>query len=170
MTNIFHERTLSNCLKQPTANHKEAWQTKENKNSIIPHPRVTQAEMTDMRKQHENHRKSPHRINIFYSLSSHFDCKITEKIGICLIILKNSVFLHHERANQLDRLGEGTGSNYCRVLSLAPISGVVLLSIFAGSDDGHLLLYIRLSKERSRQRQRELEEIFTQTTYTLYII
>ena len=126
--------------------------------------------MADMRKHHENHRESSHRIDVFYSLSSHFDCKITEKIGICLIILKNSVFLHHERANQLDRLGKGTGCLQRGILSPTAITGVVLLSVFAGSDDGHLLFHIRLSEERSRKRQRELEEIFTRTDYTLYII
>ena len=36
-----------------------------------------------MRIYHENHRKSPHRINVFYPLFSHYKCKSTKKWSKC---------------------------------------------------------------------------------------
>jgi hypothetical protein len=68
------ERALGNRFKQPTADKEKARQAKKYKHSIIPHSIITKAEMTDMREYHENHRESPHSINISYSLA-HFVSK-----------------------------------------------------------------------------------------------
>ena len=63
-----HERALGYRFKQPTADKEKARQAKKDKHGIIAHSIITQAEMTDMRKNHENHRESSHGINISYSL------------------------------------------------------------------------------------------------------
>ena len=68
MPNNWHERALGYRFKQPTADKEETRQTKKDKHSIITHSGITKAEIAYMRKNHENHRKSPHGINIFYSL------------------------------------------------------------------------------------------------------
>ena len=66
------KRALSNRFKQPTADKEKARQAKKYKHGIIAHSIITQAEMTYMRKYHENHRESPHSINISYSLAHTF--------------------------------------------------------------------------------------------------
>ena len=68
------ERALGNRFKQPTTDKEKTWQAKKDKHRIIPHPVITQAEMTDMREYHEYHRESPHGVNISYSLA-HFVSK-----------------------------------------------------------------------------------------------
>ena len=55
--------------------------------------------MTDMRIDYENHRESPHRINIFNPLLRHYACKDTELSLISWIIHKNIVLLSYEREN-----------------------------------------------------------------------
>ena len=62
------ERVLSNRFKQPTADKEKTRQAKKDKHGIIAHSIITQAELTDMRKNHEYDRESPHGINISYSL------------------------------------------------------------------------------------------------------
>lgn len=79
MTNISHKRALSNRLKQPATQHKETWQTKKKESLIKTQQRIPQTEMADMRIDHENHGKSPHRINVFYPLPCHWWCKYTNK-------------------------------------------------------------------------------------------
>ena len=53
--------------------------------------------------------------------------------------------------NQLDRLGEGTGSDNCRVLPFTLITGVVLLSLSASLHYYHFLLSVGLSEKRPRK-------------------
>ena len=79
MTHIGHKRSLSNRLKQPTTQHKEAWQTEKKESPIKTQQGIPQAEMTDMRIYHENHRESSHRIDVFYPLFCHCWCKNTNK-------------------------------------------------------------------------------------------
>ena len=126
--------------------------------------------MTDMRLDHEDHRESPHRIDVFYPLLRHSKCKNKEKSWNSWQIERKILLLWHERKNQLDRLGEGIGSDYRRVLPFAPIAGVVLLQVSAVCNHRDILFHLRLSEERQRQRQGELEEIFTKSRYTLYNI
>ena len=61
---------------QPAAQHEETRKTEEDENRVIAHSGVSQAEMTDMSKNHENHRKSPHRIDVCYSLFRHSMAKV----------------------------------------------------------------------------------------------
>ncbi len=79
MTNDFLERPLGHRLKQPAANHEETRQTKEVEDAIIPHQWTVHAEIADMGIDNENHRKSPHCIDVFYSLLRHYKCKGTNK-------------------------------------------------------------------------------------------
>ena len=79
MTNHLLKRSFGNRFKQPAANHEEARQTKQIKYAIISHQRPFHAEIADMRIHHENHRKSPHRIDVFYPLLRHNLCKGTNK-------------------------------------------------------------------------------------------
>jgi len=79
MTCNRFEGVLRYRLKKPAANHEEARQTKKNKHSIVSHLGIPKAEMTDMRKHYENHRKSSHRIDVFYPLLCHNLCKGTNK-------------------------------------------------------------------------------------------
>ena len=66
------ERALGNRFKQPTTDKEKARQAKNDKHGIISQLIITQAEMTDMREYHEDHRESPHGINISYSLAHTF--------------------------------------------------------------------------------------------------
>jgi hypothetical protein len=59
--------------------------------------------------------------------------------------------LRHERAHQLDRLGEGTGGNYRHFLPSSTVAGMVLLPVFTVCHYCDILLPIRLPKERLRQ-------------------
>jgi hypothetical protein len=61
---------------QPATQHEETRKTEEDENRVIAHSGVSQAEMTDMRKNHENHRESPHRIDVCYSLFRHSTTKV----------------------------------------------------------------------------------------------
>ena len=56
----------ADILKQPPANKEKTWQTEQKEHIVPPHPLVTQAVIADMRIDHENHRKSSHRIDVFY--------------------------------------------------------------------------------------------------------
>jgi len=71
MAGYRRKRPRGNGFEQPATQHKEARQAKEDKHSIIAHPRIAQTEMADMREHHENHRKSPHLIDVSYPLCSH---------------------------------------------------------------------------------------------------
>lgn len=104
MTNHFPERPSGNRLEQPTADHEETGQTKEVEYTIKPHQRAIQAEIADMGIDHENHRKSPHRIDVFYSLFRHILCKGTQKSTIIWIFRKNIIILQHD----CDEMGGGT--------------------------------------------------------------
>ena len=53
--------------KQPPANKEEARQPEQEEYIIESHPLVAKTVITDMRIHHEDHRKSPHRIDIFDS-------------------------------------------------------------------------------------------------------
>ena len=83
---------------------------------------------------------------------------------------KNIVFLWYERKNQLDRLGKGTYSDNSRVLSPAPVAGVVLLSVSPVCHYRHLLFSIGLFEERQRKRHGKLEEVLVRTYHPLFII
>ena len=50
----------------------------------------------------EDHRESPHRINIFNPLLRHYACKDTEFFSIFWFFAHLIVSLHHERKNHLD--------------------------------------------------------------------
>lgn len=147
MTNHFPERPFGDRLEQPAANHEETGQTKEVENTVEPHQRTIHAKIADMGINHENHRESPHCINIFYPLFLHILCKITKKIPQFVFFF---VILQHE-PNQLDRLGQNARRFECCVLPPATIAGVVLLSISAGVDDGRLHFYFWLLEERQRE-------------------
>jgi hypothetical protein len=71
MPNNWHERALGYRFKQPTANKEETRQTKKDKHGIITHSGITKAEIAYMRKNHENHRESPHRIDVSYPFRFH---------------------------------------------------------------------------------------------------
>ena len=58
-----------------------------------------------MRIDHEDHRESSHRINVFYTLLRHFNGKDTEKRRNSWLFGYKNVFLPNERKNHLDRLG-----------------------------------------------------------------
>ena len=52
-----------------------------------------------MRKDYENHGKSSHRINIFYPLFCHFQCKSTENSWNSCEFQQKMLLLHYERTN-----------------------------------------------------------------------
>lgn len=79
MTDICQKWSLSNRFEQPSADKEETGQSEQEKRGIEPQKRVAQAEMADMRIDHEDHRESTHRINVFYPLPSHILCKSTKK-------------------------------------------------------------------------------------------
>lgn len=79
MADVGHKRPSGYRFKQPAAQHEETRQAKEEECGIKAQQRIAKTEMTDMRINHENHRESPHRINIFYPLFGHINCKSTEK-------------------------------------------------------------------------------------------
>jgi hypothetical protein len=79
MTYHFPERPSGDRLEQPAADHEETGQAKEVEDTVEPHQRAVQTEIADMGIDHEDHRKSPHRINICYPLLCHINCKSTEK-------------------------------------------------------------------------------------------
>ena len=93
---------MGSRLKQPTADKEETRQTKQEEHGIEAQQGIAETEMADMRIDDENHRKSSHRINVFNSLCSHFDCKNTQNISISCRINKNIVSLHHEREINMD--------------------------------------------------------------------
>ena len=84
-------------FEQPTTQHEKTRQTEENKNRIITHPGISKAEMADMRKNHENHRESSHRIDVFYPLLTHYGCKITEKSPKLWSLSQKILTLHKKR-------------------------------------------------------------------------
>ena len=61
---------------QPAAQHEETRKTEEDKDRIIAHSGISQAEMTDMCKNHENHRESSHRIDVCNPLFRHSTTKV----------------------------------------------------------------------------------------------
>ena len=69
-------------LKQPSTDEKETRQAKQKENIIPPHPHISQTKTTDMRINHENHRESSHRIDVFNPLFCHYACKDTELFTI----------------------------------------------------------------------------------------
>ena len=170
---IFDSHTIPlspNLIKQPATDKEETRQTEDEKHIIPPHRPVTQTIAADVRIHHENHRESPHRIDVFYPLCSHINGKGTEKSWNFWLFRQKLLFLPYERANQLDRLGQGTGGHHRRVLPLAAIPGVVLLSLSASLHHHHFLLFLGLSEEKSWEQQGELEKILARTHPTLFII
>ena len=55
-----------------------------------------------MRIDDENHRESPHRINIFYPLFGHYVCKDTEKKRNPWLFEYKNVPLQYEREIDMD--------------------------------------------------------------------
>ena len=147
LSNLF-ERTLRYRFKQPSTNPKETWQTEEYKHRITSHPGITQTEMAHMCKHNENHSKSSHRINVFYPLLTHFARKSTEKYWNICAFQQKMLLLHHERANKLDRLGESFLYDGSGILPPAPTGGHLLSAVSCISYSLHILLYIRLFKEK----------------------
>ena len=70
------DRVQGNRREKPATQHKEARKTEEDKNRIIAHPGITETEMTDMRKDDENHCESSHRIDVCYPLFRHSTAKV----------------------------------------------------------------------------------------------
>ena len=68
-------------LKQPTANKEKARQTEKEKYIVEALLRVAQTKATNMRINHENHRESPHRIDVCYPLTCHSTAKVQKKVG-----------------------------------------------------------------------------------------
>ncbi len=68
-------------LKQPTANKEKARQTEKEKYIVEALLRVAQTKATNMRIDHENHRESPHRIDVCYPLTCHSTAKVQKKVG-----------------------------------------------------------------------------------------
>lgn len=73
------KQTSLKWVKQPTTDKKETRQTEQKEHIIIAHRHISQTHTTDMREYHENHGESPHRIDVFYPLFTHYGCKFTEK-------------------------------------------------------------------------------------------
>ena len=96
------ERFMGSCLKQPTADKEETRQTKQEEHGIEAQQGIAETEMADMRIDDENHRKSSHRINVFYPLFCHYACKDTELFTISWIIQENIVLLPYEREINMD--------------------------------------------------------------------
>ena len=78
-------------FKQPATDKEETRQTKQKKHIIPTRPHISQTKIAYMRINHENHRKSSHRINIFYPLFGHYDCKDTELFTITWRIRRNNL-------------------------------------------------------------------------------
>jgi hypothetical protein len=97
MTYHFPERPSGDRLEQPAANHEETGQSKEVEDTVEPHQRTIQAEIADMGIDHENHRKSPHRINICYPLLCHINCKSTEKRRNFWLFQRKLLFLQKNK-------------------------------------------------------------------------
>ncbi len=74
-------------LKQPTTDKEETRQSEQEEHIVPSHPLIPQAIVADMRIDHENHRESPHCVNITYSLLCHDACKDTNKKSKCQINL-----------------------------------------------------------------------------------
>ena len=148
MFGYLPERALGNWFEQPTANHKETRQSEEDKHGIIPHPWIPQTEMTNMRKHHENHCKSSHRINVFYPLLSHFARKSTEKSWNICAFQQKILLLQHERANKLDRLGQSFLHDGGCILPPATAGRHLLSTISRISHSINILLHIWVSEEK----------------------
>lgn len=73
------ERPTCRLLKEPAADHEETRQTEKEKHVIKAHRGVAETETADMGIDDENHRESPHRINISDSGLFHFGCKNKQK-------------------------------------------------------------------------------------------
>ena len=76
MSGYGFDRIQGNRLKQPATQHEETRKTKKDKNRIIAHSGISETEMTDMREDDENHRKSSHRIDVCYPLFRHSTAKV----------------------------------------------------------------------------------------------
>ena len=72
----------ADVFKQPSADKEETRQAKQEKHIIPAHPHISYTEATDMGIDHEDHRESSHRINVFYPLFCHYVCKDTELFTI----------------------------------------------------------------------------------------
>lgn len=79
MANHVLKWSLCDWFEQPSADHKETGQSKEEEHAIKSHQRSIHAKITDMSIDYENHRKSSHRINVCYPLFGHLRCKNKEK-------------------------------------------------------------------------------------------
>lgn len=83
-------------LKKPSANEEETWQAKEKKHIVEPHRPAAQAIVANMRINNENHRKSPHCIDILYPPILHCLCKNTEKSRNSWVFMRKMLLLQHE--------------------------------------------------------------------------
>jgi len=68
----------SPAVEQPSADEEEAGQSEQEEYIVPSHPLVTKTHAAYMRIDNENHRESPHRIDVLYPQSAHSDCKITK--------------------------------------------------------------------------------------------
>ena len=93
---------MGSRLKQPTADKEETRQTKQEKHRIESQQGIAKTEVADMRIDHENHRESPHHIDVFNPLLRHYACKDTELFSIFWIFAHLIVSLHYEREINMD--------------------------------------------------------------------
>ena len=126
--------------------------------------------MTHMCKHHENHGKSSHCINIFYSLFCHFACKNTENSWNSCVFRQKILLLHHERANQLDRLGKSILYDGGSILPPTSAGRYVLSAIFSLSYPIHVLFCFRLSQEQESFNEGVCQEIWICPPNTLSYI
>ena len=101
MPNNWHERALGYRFKQPTADKEETRQTKKDKHSIITHSGITKAEIAYMRKNHENHRESPHRIDVAYPFRFHSYLRFLPTISGIYLFAKRLNARQHPHAKQV---------------------------------------------------------------------
>ena len=98
-------------------------------------------------------------------------CQTNNKKKLLLsITVLNFVSLQCEIANQLDRLGKILCDIYRRLLPLATIAGMVLLSLPASHDYCRFLFSFGLFEKRQRKCQEKLAKILVWTYSTIYNI
>jgi len=82
----LHLELVDDCLRhrpthtveQPTADKEETRQAKQEEHIVPPHPLIAEAIVADVGIDHKDHRESPHGIDVFYPLLTHYECKITK--------------------------------------------------------------------------------------------
>ena len=121
-------------FEQPATQHEKTRKTEEDKYRVITHLGISQTEMANMRKHHENHSESSHRIDVSYPLFAHNGCKITEKSPKLWSFTQKILTLRHKNhqimqaiilaAGMGRRLGEYTKDN---TKCMLPVNGVRLI-------------------------------------------